>query len=62
MTEPKKSRRGFASMDPEKQRAIASKGGKNVPAAKRAFSVNPALASMAGQKGGVTKRPPVRPC
>ena len=28
----KKSTRGFASMDPERQRAIASKGGQSVPA------------------------------
>ena len=26
------SKRGFASMDPEKQRAIARKGGQSVPA------------------------------
>ena len=32
------SNRGFASMDPEKQREIAAKGGESVPAAKRSFS------------------------
>ena len=47
-----KSRRGFASMDPEKQRAIAQMGGKSVPSAKRSFSLNPELASNAGRKGG----------
>jgi general stress protein YciG len=44
--------RGFASMDPEKQRAIASKGGSSVPAAKRPFAQNHELAASAGRKGG----------
>lgn len=43
---------GFASMDPEKQRAIASMGGKAVPNEKRSFSLNRELASQAGRKGG----------
>ncbi len=46
------SKRGFASMSPEKQREIASKGGKSVPSEKRSFSQNRALASNAGRKGG----------
>jgi len=46
------SRRGFASMSPEKQREIASKGGKSVPAEKRSFSQNRHLAAEAGRKGG----------
>ncbi|NBJ13133.1 con-10 family general stress protein [Microvirga arsenatis] len=46
------SRRGFASMSPEKQREIASKGGKSVPAEKRSFSRNRHLAAEAGRKGG----------
>mgnify|MGYP000925124351 CR=1 FL=1 len=46
------SNRGFASMDPEKQREIAAKGGESVPAAKRSFSRNPELAAEAGRKGG----------
>jgi general stress protein YciG len=33
-----KGKRGFASMDPEKQREIARKGGKSVPDEKRAFA------------------------
>jgi general stress protein YciG len=37
MEKPKKTKRGFANMDPEKQRAIASKGGKSVPNEKEAF-------------------------
>jgi uncharacterized protein len=46
------SNRGFASMDAEKQRAIASKGGQSVPNEKRSFSQNRELASKAGRKGG----------
>jgi len=52
---PKKgstSNRGFASMDAEKQRAIASKGGQSVPNEKRSFSQNRSLAAEAGRKGG----------
>lgn len=44
--------RGFASMDREKQRAIASKGGQSVPDEKRSFSRNRQLAAEAGRKGG----------
>mgnify|MGYP003704577541 CR=1 FL=1 len=46
------SKRGFASMDPEKQRAIARKGGQSVPDEKRSFSQNPELAARAGAQGG----------
>lgn len=46
------SHRGFASMDQERQRQIASMGGKAVPDAKRSFSQNRALAAQAGRKGG----------
>jgi general stress protein YciG len=46
------ARRGFASMSSEKQREIASKGGKSVPSEKRSFSQNRDLASEAGRKGG----------
>ena len=46
------SGRGFASMDEEKQREIASKGGRSVPAEKRSFSQDRELASSAGRKGG----------
>ena len=46
------SRRGCASMSPEKQREIVSKGGKSVPSDKRSFSQNRDLASQAGPKGG----------
>lgn len=46
------SKRGFAAMDAEKQRAIARKGGESVPAEKRSFFQNRALAAQAGRKGG----------
>jgi general stress protein YciG len=46
------SNRGFASMDEERQREIASKGGRSVPAEKRSFSQDRELASEAGRKGG----------
>ncbi|POR43405.1 KGG domain-containing protein [Methylobacterium sp. V23] len=46
------SKRGFASMDLERQREIASKGGRSVPAEKRSFSQDRELASNAGRKGG----------
>lgn len=46
------STRGFASMAPELRRAIATKGGKAVPAEKRAFAQDRRLASEAGRKGG----------
>ena len=45
-------KRGFASMDEQKQRAIASKGGQSVPDEKRSFSQDRTLASEAGRKGG----------
>ncbi|RNJ48973.1 general stress protein [Methylocystis hirsuta] len=48
-----KSRRGFASMTPERQREIARKGGKSVPSEQRSFAKNPDLASTAGRKGGL---------
>ena len=56
----KKSNRGFASMDPEKQRAIARKGGQSVPDEKRSFSQNPELAARAGRKGGQSVNPAKR--
>ena len=46
------STRGFASMNAERQREIASKGGRSVPAEKRSFSQDRELASAAGRKGG----------
>jgi len=54
------SKRGFASMDPEKQREIARKGGQSVPDEKRSFSQNPELAARAGRKGGQSVDPSKR--
>lgn len=51
------SRRGFASMDPERQRELARKGGASVPASKRSFSKDRDLASTAGRKGGEARPP-----
>ncbi|HSD56266.1 MAG TPA: general stress protein [Candidatus Saccharimonadales bacterium] len=45
----KTSKRGFASMDPEKQRLIASKGGK---ASGGNFANDRKRASEAGRRGG----------
>ena len=46
------SRRGFASLTPERRVEIARMGGAAVPTEKRAFSTNPDLAREAGRKGG----------
>ena len=47
-----KRRVGFALISPERQRQIASMGGKAVPAEKRAYAKDPELASRAGKVGG----------
>ena len=47
------SKRGFASMDPDRQRQIASKGGK---ASGGNFKKDPQRASRAGKKGGQNSR------
>ncbi|MBX4210508.1 KGG domain-containing protein [Candidatus Parcubacteria bacterium] len=46
------SNRGFASMDPEKQREIASKGGKAAHEKGTAHEFTPEEAREAGRKGG----------
>jgi general stress protein YciG len=46
------SNRGFASMDPEQQRAIASKGGKAAHQQGVAHEFNSEEAREAGRKGG----------
>ncbi len=61
MTTTTKSRRGFASMSPERRREIARKGGASVPADKRSFSKDRALAATAGSKGGEASRGGGRP-
>jgi general stress protein YciG len=52
--------RGFARMEPSKQREIARKGGANVPNEKRSFAQNRQLASEAGRKGGRHVAPQAR--
>jgi hypothetical protein len=46
-------KRGFACMPVEVRRAIASKGGKSVPADKRSFSARRDLPARAGRTGGL---------
>jgi general stress protein YciG len=48
------SRRGFASMDPERQREIASKGGRAAHAKGTAHEWSADEAREAGRKGGET--------
>jgi general stress protein YciG len=48
-----KSKRGFASMDPVKQREIASKGGKAAHEKGTAHEFTPEEAAAAGRKGGL---------
>ena len=50
------SKRGLASMDPERQREIARKGGASVPSEKRSFAKDRDLAASAGRKGGESSR------
>lgn len=45
-------KRGFAAMDPAKQREIASKGGKAAHARGTAHEFSPEEAREAGRKGG----------
>ncbi|HUF26460.1 MAG TPA: KGG domain-containing protein [Gemmatimonadaceae bacterium] len=47
-----KSRRGFASMDPQRQREIASKGGRAAHAKGTAHEFDSDEARRAGRKGG----------
>lgn len=48
----KKQLRGFAAMDPEKQKAIARKGGISAHASGRAHQFTSEQAREAGRKGG----------
>jgi general stress protein YciG len=52
----KVSKRGFAGMDPEKQRSIASSGGKAAHLQGVAHRWTSAEASEAGRKGGQNSR------
>ena len=47
------SRRGFASMDKEAQRKVASLGGSSLKPEQRSFFRNRELAAEAGRKGGL---------
>ncbi len=47
--------RGFASMNPERQREIARKGGRAAHASGRAHEFSPEEAREAGRKGGRTR-------
>ncbi|MDB5932402.1 MAG: hypothetical protein JWR60_4109 [Polaromonas sp.] len=47
-----KSERGFAAMDPERQREIASEGGKAAHQSGNAHEFNSEEAREAGRKGG----------
>ena len=55
-TGERKERRGFASMSPEKQREIASKGGRAAHAKGTAHEWNADEARNAGRKGGQVSR------
>lgn len=56
MTNERKERRGFASMTPEKQREIASKGGRAAHEKGTAHEWNADEARSAGRKGGQVSR------
>jgi uncharacterized protein len=50
------SKRGFSSMDPQKQREIASKGGKAAHQKGTAHEFTSEEARVAGKKGGAASR------
>ncbi len=50
------SKRGFSSMNPEKQREIASKGGKAAHEKGTAHEFSSEEARVAGRKGGAASR------
>jgi general stress protein YciG len=52
----RKERRGFASMSPERQREIASKGGRAAHEKGTAHEWTPEEARHAGRKGGQVSR------
>lgn len=55
-SEKKYAKRGFASMDPEKQRAIAQRGGRHAHVLGKAHQWTREEAAMAGRKGGSAPR------
>ena len=56
MNDKPKARRGFASRSPEKQREIASKGGRAAHAKGTAHEWSSVEARDAGRKGGMVSR------
>ena len=56
MNEKPKARRGFASMSTDKQREIASKGGRAAHAKGTAHEWSSGEARDAGRKGGMVSR------
>ena len=56
MTSERKERRGFASMSPERQREIASKGGRAAHQKGSAHEWTSDEAREAGRKGGLAAR------
>jgi general stress protein YciG len=53
-----KEHRGFASMDPDKQRSIAGKGGRAAHQHGTAHEWTVEEARAAGRKGAIARRPP----
>jgi len=53
---PVRKPRGFAGMDPEKRRQIASLGGKGVSNDRRYYATNLEAAREAGRKGAAVKQ------
>lgn len=51
-----KSKKGFASMSPDKVKAIASMGGKAAHASGNAHQYTKEEAQAAGRKGGLAKK------
>lgn len=51
-----KRKQGFAIMNPERQREIASLGGKSVAPLNRAYAKNKELARTAGRLGGLATK------
>jgi general stress protein YciG len=51
--QPRRSGRGFAGMDPERQRSIASEGGRAAHEQGKAHKFTPEEAREAGRKGGM---------
>jgi uncharacterized protein len=56
VTSERKERRGFASMSPERQKEIASKGGRAAHEKGTAHEWTPEEARRAGRKGGQVSR------